>query len=241
MPGVIPSIFDDGTRAINSDNLNNIKLRIGQVVAIHPPGDSYNLNKRVNEYQVFVQHRDNGTGVAKMYDHCTVMEGFGSKADTFNYTLRADKSDLNVGAQVLLLCINGESFNSVIIGSIRSNSASADTKTNSDGHHLHFLFNGVQIDIDKDGQLILNIKGPTDVKGAVTKEIGTTITADKEGNINIKSKGNVVVEAEKVMLGGSDLTEQLNGVVLASGIDTFTGSQYYALQSTSKVVFAKKQ
>jgi hypothetical protein len=49
----------------------------------------------------------------------------------------------------------------------------------------------------------------------------------------------VVVVADEVNLGADNLMAMKNGVVLGGGIDTFTGTPYYALGSASNVVKAK--
>ena len=48
------------------------------------------------------------------------------------------------------------------------------------------------------------------------------------------------IVADKVNLGGKNLVAMSDGVVVASGIDTFTGSTYGVLGSSSKIVMAKK-
>lgn len=57
-----------------------------------------------------------------------------------------------------------------------------------------------------------------------------------------KSSGNVIVMKEDEILLGSEsgLVPLQNGVVLASGVDSFTGATYGVLGSASKAVMAKK-
>jgi hypothetical protein len=58
----------------------------------------------------------------------------------------------------------------------------------------------------------------------------------------VKATAKVTVVAPQIELGADGLGNAplLNGVVLGSGIDTFTGAQYGALGSASSVVTAKK-
>lgn len=237
---VIPSIYDDGSgrrQPFDGNSFSSTKLRVGQVIAMHPPGDDYNMNGRVIEYQVKCQYTENGTGLVKLLDHCVVGELFGGGADTLTYTLRPDEQQLNLGSQVLVLHINGEQINGIILSGIRN---SQSDKDNEDlGHNLKFRFNGVEVTIDKDGQLSLTVGGAMDIRGNIASPIGTTIMVDTSGNVTLNSPATINVIADKVMLGDKDLEAMTQGVVLGRGVDSFTGSTYAALQSTSKNVMAK--
>lgn len=242
MPMVIPSIYDDGSGSrmpFDGNMFSNMELRLGQIVAVNEIDDSNNMNKRVREYQAVVQHRSNGTGNVKTMDHLTTMSLFGNKVDYFDYTLRPDEDKLNIGSQVLILCINAESLNGVIIGSIRSDQSFKDDPT-IDAPHLKFRFNGVDFIINSDGELTLTTMGATSAKGDVASPINTIIKIDKDQNITVTATKSVVVNAAQVMLGSGDLNAQEHGVLIGKGIDSFTGNTYSVLMNTSKNVMAKE-
>jgi len=191
MPDIIPTHL--GGYVSDGGNLSNDLLRIGTVQAIHWPEDAKNVSKKFVEFSVYVQERSNGTAGSRMYDHCIAIDSFGSVADTFHATYRADPSagrkdaELGLGAKVLILCINAEQTNPVILGAIRDSASTKDTKDL--GHHLRFKYNGVDIDIDKTGQLKLAVHGATDLKGVPVKaDVGTTITVALDGSVTIKAK-----------------------------------------------------
>jgi phage gp45-like len=127
------------------------------------------------------------------------MDSFGGgNADTFRARYRPDKSVLNQksqkdygpgrGSKVLLLCINGENHNAVIIGGISDQASPDDSEEN--GHCLHFNFNGVDVNINNDGELLIEYQGATKNDGELRddvdeKAVGTSIHIKKNGNVEI--------------------------------------------------------
>ena len=182
----------------------NVMLRIGEVQKIYFPEDKENVSKRFIEYLVWVSHKANGTSVSKMYDHVIAIDHLAGIADFSYTTYRADPSATGdqgnkqptpgKGARVILLCINGESQQAVILGGIR-NAAAPDTKdAQVDGHHHHTLFNGIDVSVNKDGELLVTYNGATDIDGnpaagTDTDGSGTYIKIDKKGNFTV-SDGN---------------------------------------------------
>ena len=67
------------------------------------------------------------------------------------------------------------------------------------------------------------------------------VVVDNQDELHIvaPSGKSVVITANEVHLGEDNLT-QLDGVVVGSGIDPFTGASYFALGNASGVVRAKK-
>lgn len=176
----------------------NVRLRVGEVQAIYWPTDDKNISKTFVEYDVFVQHRSSGTAASKMYNHCIALDRFGGLADTGTSTYRPDPAAARKntkrepvpgqGSKVLLLCINGENHNAVIIGGIRDMNADKDVK--EAGHHLHWRFNGIDLSISKDGELVLEYQGAQKADGSLEDSVdqaatGTTITISKNGNVEI--------------------------------------------------------
>lgn len=194
--------------------LNNIRLRIGEVQELVPPKDKRNRNKKFNEYRVFVQHKENGTATTKMYEGCLLVNMFGGLADYLKFTLRADKvaekkkGAPGLGSKVLLLCINGESHSAVILGGLRD--AEFD-KDEDKGHNLTFAFNGVDVEIDKDGQLKLSVNGPTKADGKAVSEnskLPSTIKIEKDGKITaVTGSNSVIIEHGKVTINSESAVE----------------------------------
>jgi phage baseplate assembly protein gpV len=201
MQPVIPGHFS-GRQYGNSEAFFNVRLRIGEVQQVFYPEDPQNVSKKFVEYQVWVQHRTNGTAVTKIYDHCLAIDHFGSVADFSFATYRADPSATRkneakslrpgLGAMVVILCINGESTQGLILGGVR-NGQSTELDSKDDGHHLHSRFNGVDVEVNDDGELTITYGGATKLDGTNTDDvdvdsIGTFVTFSKDGNVLLSDK-----------------------------------------------------
>jgi hypothetical protein len=253
---IIPSSLDYGFHSVgNSGMFSNWRLRMGEVQEVIPPTDSRNISKKAMEYTVYVQELENGCIVQRMYNYVTVSTLFGSIADSLKYTLRVDpsagrkdsqkNSGAGKGAKVLLLCINGDSRNAVIIGAIHD---SNDVNDKAEGHNLQFVFNGVKININNDGELTLNVLGPTDLDGNPTSEIGSSVKIDKDGSVTVSVKNDVnvncskaTITADKIQLGEDGIeSDPTAGVVVGQAIEPLTGKFGWQLGWTSKNITAKK-
>lgn len=218
-----------------SSTFDTYCLMVGEVKEIIYPTDNNSLSKTVIEYRVDVQtSSSNGPPTMTTYPHCVIANMFGGAADKFVYTLRADpradpENILTSGSKVLLLCANGDQSRAYIVGGVRDDKV-VDSK--EDGHCLTWEFNGVNINVNKDGELRVLVKGPTDAKGAVTEgglENGTTIQVSKDGNIklstaedkhtilvdntnqkiDIKTTGTVNIESSATNIGNPNASEAL--------------------------------
>lgn len=201
---VVPSYLslEDRTTAQN-DGWTNFPLRMGEVYDIIYPKDPRSISGQVIEYLVLVQHFDheNMTGSSRVYSHCVLLNSLGSFADKFVFTLRPSKQnnqdianpkEISKGSKVLLLCINGDHTNAVIIGGIRDQGDKQDLEAQSKGHFLHFVFNGIQVNINNDGEMELSYLGKTDIKGKteVSDDItGTKVALLKNGNFKVSTNG----------------------------------------------------
>lgn len=205
---VIPSYLsssEQGVRWMDPGDQTNLALRYGEVRGIVYPTDPKSLSKRFVEYTVEVQQKDaNGPGAAITYANCLQMGLFGTSADFFKYTLRADdkqgrKSSLGVGAKVVLMCLNGDTTRALIVGALRDTGTDKDGSLpggrdeKEDGHNLAFEFNGVQVTINKDGELQVRYRGQTKVDGTLSDDAnkdaeGSTVVFDKEGSIKLYTK-----------------------------------------------------
>jgi hypothetical protein len=68
-------------------------------------------------------------------------------------------------------------------------------------------------------------------------------SANATAMIRIRANGDVEITpkaGQAVRIGGGTLSAALNGVVVASGVDSFTGATYGALGNASSIVLAKK-
>jgi hypothetical protein len=178
-------------------NFDNGLLRFGEVQEIIYPNDKRSQSKRYIEYNVLVQQRSNGTGTSKLYQNVAVANLFGGIADRFEYILRPavkneiNKSGLGKGSKVLILCANGETNTSFIIGGLHDQNQKVDNQSKDLGHYCYFNFNGVSAYIDKDGQFLLKYGGATDADGKTDvnkKERGTRIEFLKDGSWSVNTR-----------------------------------------------------
>ena len=205
---VVPSYFNSRPmgETVESDTHNGtMQLLMGEVKEIIDPTDAKSLSKKYLEYTVDVQHRS-GSGPASTvrFTNCLLVNPFGGIADKIHYTLRADPDDptgkdvAKTGAKVLLLCVHGSSNNAFIIGGIREDKGKDEKEfpDKKDQHQLFFEFNGVQLNINNDGELQVRYRGPTAVSGKLKSDeedadsatSGATIIFTKEGGIKAYTK-----------------------------------------------------
>jgi phage gp45-like len=204
------------------DIQNNWMIRAGEVVGMYFPKDPGNLSKKHIEYAVNVYHRD-GRGVATIVPYrCLLAEGMGGIADYLRFSLRpADKKAKNTtdsvmsnGARVLIACPNGDMSQAVIIGCLK-HSQSGDPEERQRGqpgqdggqfYQLHL--NGVAIDINDDGELLLQTNGPTKIDGKPSDRVdenqeGSFIRLAKDGTITI-SNNRTEDEGESIVISTAD-------------------------------------
>jgi hypothetical protein len=234
---IVPSILAvSPRRGAHEDNnsFNNFFLRMGEVIEIMYPDDKRSRSKKFTEYRVLVQERSNGTGTGRVYENCLLMNPLGGIADFSSQTLRVDKDDdrtkagLGKGTKVLIQCINGEQNSAVIVGGLRDETDKRDEKSKDLGHHFVWHFNGIAIYIDKDGQLLLEYKGKTDIDGSVNDDVsddakGSKAMFLKNGDIKLQTKdakqlihldaenGKVIIQRDKGLEIGEATDEMLLG------------------------------
>lgn len=166
-----------GTRI--GDLGGNGLLRVGEVYERFPPGHKRNRNKLCDEYRVYVQHTDSHVYDPKDYYNCTLLSGFGGLADKSHHALRVNekKSGIEKGSKVLILCINGDMRNAIIIGGIRDSQEldkGQDGKDDQDRfgkHHYYWIFNGIEVFVNDDGEYTLTYKGKTENDGKRNKDV----------------------------------------------------------------------
>jgi len=241
---VIPSQYSVQRAASDQGSgWSNTLLRVGEVREIIYPDDDRNMSKSVIEYRVSVQHydHDSGAGARRDYYNCVLINSLGSLADKLHYTLRQDDSKdqkiqpdgkglIGKGSKVLLLCINGDHRSAIILGGLRDKEDTFDKAhnkvsdpSNSLGHHLHFVFNGLEVWINRDGELTVQRQGATDTSGKPLDGTiaGPIIKADKNGGfLVITPSGSTFSISEgdkkgvKILSGGAWVTIDGNGVTI---------------------------
>lgn len=201
---IIPSFYQ--TRSVGPvgqhDAFNNIMLRPGEVKRIIYPEDERSRTKKFLEYDVLVQHRENGTLVNKMYHNVFRANELGGAADYDFQTLRPaparegadDDVGPGLGTKVLLLCVNGAHSDAVIISGAEDERRT-DVGRKTKGHHKEWVFNGVAFTINDDGSLVAEVRGPTTAagkldtsRGGTEAAAGTTIKVEKNGNLTLHTK-----------------------------------------------------
>lgn len=220
------------------DIYDNTRLMVGEVTGIVYPSSEESHSKQFIEYTVEVVQTDDGNNPnTRVFRGCSLVNYFGGKADRCEYTLRKDtdskygsKVGIGNGSKVLLACVNGQANNAVIIGGV-TQLGLADKKDKDSGHHYDWEFNGHRVKVDKDGQVEISYNGPTTALGkpldpnADEKKVGSKITFDKTGSINIVPAEH---DDSKVLIGGENAKENL---LLAKTYRDKESSMHQTLQS----------
>jgi hypothetical protein len=109
---------------------------------------------------------------------------------------------------------------------------------------------GSKLSVAKNGDITIDDQNGDSIKVSPTDKTIELKAAEKlteeaaeadvkvDGTWKLKAS-TVTVIATKVNLGG-ELIPPVDGVVVGSGVDSFTGAPYFALGNSSKTVFAKK-
>lgn len=201
---IIPSFFGTEVRGsvLTNESLNSTPLRVGEVKEIIYPDNQLSISGKYVEYTVEVIQGDGGSSYSStLYHGCVVGQTFGGFADQLHYTLRKDEQTqgrdenggVGVGSKVLLMCINGVRSNAVILCGLPDSKFSEDDKAKHSselGHNLFFEFNGVQFNVNKDGELKATFRGATKTDGTLADSAdanaeGSYIQINKDGNITI--------------------------------------------------------
>ena len=179
-------------------NLSENNLRMGYVTNAYAPTDTQNASKRHYEYDVMCYvTNSNGKVTPKEYFKCVVMDTFGAAADSFYFTPRnikaneVDTTPISKGSCVLILCVNSDMNQGVIIGGYPNLDTDPITDKTDLGHHLRFVFNGIQVSINDDGSISMVRNGATDNSGAVKDQYkdngGASVKMEADGSITVAS------------------------------------------------------
>lgn len=190
---------------------NDIELKIGEVQRIvWPKSQEAREGQNFIEYDVLCRYFDRGSTSSKTYSNCIAVNPFGGVADKLIWTFRAatqKEEALGKGAKVLLLCVGGNAGNAVIIGGVQDEQDTPlGEKAKTDlGHHLHFVFNGLDCFINQDGELVVTCKGATTPDGKPTESVdsalvGTKVELLQDGSFQVRTKD----DAEQLLINRKD-------------------------------------
>jgi len=193
----------DYVKKLSSD----FSLKMGVVIETIEITDEGNRTKVIPEYTVMVIEDDN----TSIYDNCIAMESFGNAADFFTAKLRKTDKPQEVkskgsatkqnGAVVLVLCLNGQSEQGIIIGSL-SHPNKKTPLTKDAGHHMEGEYNGINWQVNNDGELTVTFKSASsfknnDVEYQDNDAQGTFIKMDKTGSIDLNDNNGENIKIDK--------------------------------------------
>lgn len=215
------------------ENLADTSLRIGKVIKVHYPSDPTSISKRFNEYDVQCIVGGGATDSERIFviPRCRVASAFGGVADFTRWTPRVTakdpkERDFGESSVVLVQLINGSPFGGIIIGGPQSMGGEGDQHTEkddaTDGHWAVTQFNGIRMEINNDGELVISRTGATDGFGRKLN------LADPEGSkIQLLNGGDVSVDAMKdfrVVAQQSIYAESQMETTLKAGVAVITDS-----------------
>lgn len=187
---------------------NNVSLKIGQIIDVNYPSEE-NGFKTVT-YNVIINEKSDSYNQFVLYN-CQLMDKFGGLADFATYTLRNNSKDITgitqgkveskdlLGSYVLVGLINGSASTPLILGGLPfvniPDGSERKVPSEEDGHNLKFVFNGINVEINKDGELIATKNGPTKADGTLDTEQdggteeqkGSCVKIDKDGTITLSA------------------------------------------------------
>ena len=210
-----PEFYEDNEEVMNSSlftpsnigeqYFNNIfgntNLKNGIIIKVYEIDDELNLNKKFPEYDVLVvEQKKNSSVEPVIYKNCIAIDSFGGIADFFEYKRRPveekKESDTPVdtnfkdqfGNMVLILCLDGSTDKGIIVNSV-PHPGRKTTLTKDADLHLEGEYNGLNWQINKEGELTVTYKSKTNIKGEPQDETagGTTLKMDKEGSVDINT------------------------------------------------------
>lgn len=179
-------------------------LKVGTVTDIFYPEEKSNISQQNIEYNVMVSDiNQQGNVTLRLYRNCLISNPFGMSNNNLTYTLQADNADdgrIEFGSLVLLLCVSGQSSGgaAIIIGGAPHPNGTKYKK--DDGQFYDFNFNGINYNINKDGEWTLTFNTPVDKNGKKLDEkaAGTQIKIDKEGKLKLSDNEGQLIELDRV-------------------------------------------
>lgn len=189
-------------------SFSNLALRTGIVLAVYDIEDEQNVSKLGPEYDVMAIEQDASFGLnTTIYKNCIMSDGAGGVADFFQMKLRAVKDPKKTkakgsfknetGSLVKILCIDGFSEKAMIVGMVQNPSKKVLTKEK--GVHLEGEYNGVNYQVNKDGELTVTFRSATNDDGTVKNKdaSGSFFKFDKDGSFEINDKNTESFRIDK--------------------------------------------
>jgi len=218
----------------------NTPLRMGVVTECYEKSDEKNLNKSVPEYDVVTSESNAENGQSFVtYQNCLSTDNFGGMADFFQYKLRTNtetkKFDFkkNNGSMVLILCLDGSTEKSIIIGGVNNAARNPEEAIlPEEGLHLEGEYNGMNWAVNKDGEFTLTFKSKTDNTGKPEDETagGTYVKMDKKGSVDINTG---LKEKEETYIR---MDKENKDVGLKAGANVgFTAEKNIAMNASGKI------
>lgn len=232
---IIPSFLQDGDdddRFLALDQAGRTELIIGEVKDIIYPSDEASLSKTVIEYNVWAQVRTAGVTEGILFYNCRLASYLGSKADKTTFVLRANprageqrgsQAGFGNGSKVLIQCLNGESVYPIIVGGAFDPEDKSQKDIPEDELFYQWVYNGISIGINNDGEVTVTYGGKTDadgktdvkdsVKGSYAKfaKNGNVVISDNDGKNSVtvdhENKKVVIKRDEAFELG--DATDKM--------------------------------
>lgn len=272
IPSSLLSLAGDELSAYKQ-NYNDFTLKSGIVIKTYEVDDdaleAINGPIKSVRYDVLAisQNQDLGTS-SVVYKKCRALQSFGGIGDFFEYKLRQPEKDVKVvedpqdqnGSIVLMMCLNGVQDTAVIIGAL-SHPKRQTTLTKEAGQHLEGEYNGVNWQINDDGELTVTFKSATDNNGKPENEEagGSFFKMDKDGsfelnsgegseqiridksekNISFKSGNNISSEAETDISkkAGANISMDAGAdwIISAQGKAAITAGSQFDLKADSKI------
>jgi hypothetical protein len=197
---------------------DNLTIKIGQVIRANFPKQEEGGQYGFITYDVMTNDKVGASQGNMIYYDCMISQMFGSAADYLEYSLRANVRPKNgeeegqeediltdgqnvekdaakklMGATVLVACVAGQADQAVIIGFLPSTQLKRNKEYKPQdeklGKFLKFNFNGINVDVNNDGELFLQRRGPTDPAGAISDEetANSFVKINKAGEILIST------------------------------------------------------
>jgi hypothetical protein len=212
LPSSLLKQQDSNNFSYQNKILKNSSLRMGVVIeTIEIDDKEKSINGIAPEYDVLVvDQEEDGPLSTTVYRNCLSAQFFGGVADFFEAKLRSPDKAKEIekkvdftneditGSVVLLLCLDSNAEKAIIIGSL-GNPNRKTTLTKENEQHLEGEYNGVNWQINKDGEFTVTFKSKTNNKGEYDDETsgGTYLKMDKKGNFEINDDESELIQIDK--------------------------------------------
>jgi hypothetical protein len=176
-------------------SFSDTSMKVGTIIAAYSPSDKGNFSQSVWEYDVAAMtSRGMESATTTIYRNCHMQSYFGGIADKCLWTPNVQVNEKDAsgnptakitspGTTVLIECVQGITFYGVIVGAVQPEGAGPETEDFGDGSGgmvptYAWQYNGVRVDINKDGEVTITRKGPTKPDGSFVNGPSSTPPAD---------------------------------------------------------------